>query len=413
MSDTNGSTSNDAFLNFELPERKLTLAFATSEDLRGWIVRELEHWQWIPQVVSMNYQPASGTLQKRQLRHLQQAQGILGNHLNAPDDARVLAETKTQIGHALAVHFRDNRAIYSQTAEGQFVGHVASAEPLEAVHVLWEFMTRHNADPLSNDYFSHRGRIKAALFDSGILEVAPTERRLLDGFAAEYRAVLAKIHGEFANTQQGGVAIRAEWTGINSATRKQFETDSVKRAADFTGELNQVKEELKKIEESYRQKLALQSSVQYWKDRADECRKAARWYAAYSIGFGLIYFGGVTPWLYTLFSSKVFPSEAAASPTWRVGIVAFVVLLGLWLLRILVRTYLSHSHLSVDAKHRSVVVLTYLSMLRDEKDAVTAAERVLVLTTVFRPASDGLIRDDGMPPTTAELASRIVEGRRP
>lgn len=71
-------------------------------------------------------------------------------------------------------------------------------------------------------------------------------------------------------------------------------------------------------------------------------------------------------------------------------------------MRILVRLTLSHIHLGTDAKHRSVCVESYLALLSHSEKAVGESERAIILTQLFRPASDGLVRDDAMPPTLFE-----------
>lgn len=77
--------------------------------------------------------------------------------------------------------------------------------------------------------------------------------------------------------------------------------------------------------------------------------------------------------------------------------------------RIAVRLFFSQLHLAADASHRRVALLSYIALL-NEPNAVTKDDRSLVLGTVFRPISDGIIRDDAMPPSPWELITRPPKG---
>ena len=66
-----------------------------------------------------------------------------------------------------------------------------------------------------------------------------------------------------------------------------------------------------------------------------------------------------------------------------------------WIGRVMVRIYLSDHHLSIDAKQRATMAETYLGLIQenvaDEKD------RNVILTALFRPTTDGIIKDDAAP----------------
>ncbi len=85
-----------------------------------------------------------------------------------------------------------------------------------------------------------------------------------------------------------------------------------------------------------------------------------------------------------------------------------LVLIGLftiWGVRLVVRMFLSHIHLATDAAERVVMVKTYLSLI--EGDRVKSVEdRQLILQALFRPASDGIVKDEGIPPSFLELLTR-------
>lgn len=93
----------------------------------------------------------------------------------------------------------------------------------------------------------------------------------------------------------------------------------------------------------------------------------------------------------------------------RIGMVVIVVSFVLWFIRILVRILLSHLHLGTDANERVTMIQTYLALLR-EGNSLQENEKQLILTTLFRPSADGIVKDDGVPPSIAELLSKVNTG---
>ena len=67
----------------------------------------------------------------------------------------------------------------------------------------------------------------------------------------------------------------------------------------------------------------------------------------------------------------------------------------IWIMRILVRLYLSELHLGIDARERETMLLTYLALTNEGK--VEPTDRALVLAPLFRPTADGVVKDDGAP----------------
>jgi hypothetical protein len=67
--------------------------------------------------------------------------------------------------------------------------------------------------------------------------------------------------------------------------------------------------------------------------------------------------------------------------------------------------FLSHLHLATDAGERVVMVKTYLSLIEGQGIA-SDGHRQLILQALFRPAADGIVKDEGIPPTVLELLTR-------
>ncbi|HEU4458106.1 MAG TPA: DUF6161 domain-containing protein [Methylibium sp.] len=90
---------------------------------------------------------------------------------------------------------------------------------------------------------------------------------------------------------------------------------------------------------------------------------------------------------------------------WKLVALAATGAIGFWVVRLAVRMFLSNSHLSTDAGERVTMVKTYLALLESDK-MPSDDERKLVLTPLFRPATDGLVKDEGLPHPILEMLTR-------
>lgn len=95
----------------------------------------------------------------------------------------------------------------------------------------------------------------------------------------------------------------------------------------------------------------------------------------------------------------------AAPEAWRLAMVVLIGLFAVWGVRLVVRMFLSHLHLATDAAERVVMARTYLSLLEGDRLA-SKEDRQLILQALFRPASDGIVKDEGVPFSLAEVLTR-------
>lgn len=93
--------------------------------------------------------------------------------------------------------------------------------------------------------------------------------------------------------------------------------------------------------------------------------------------------------------------------SWRLGSFILLATLAFWVLRLLVHIFLSNLHLENDAAERVTMVKTYLALIRDGKLAGDGENLKAMLAALFRPTGDGLVRDEGIPPTTLDWFTKL------
>jgi hypothetical protein len=75
-------------------------------------------------------------------------------------------------------------------------------------------------------------------------------------------------------------------------------------------------------------------------------------------------------------------------------------------MRAFVRIFISNLHLENDAAERVTMAKTYLALLRDgslpKDDSIGT-----ILAALFRPTGDGIVKDEGLPPTAIEWLTKL------
>lgn len=95
-------------------------------------------------------------------------------------------------------------------------------------------------------------------------------------------------------------------------------------------------------------------------------------------------------------------NHASYMVTWlnRVcGVYAFFIVslaIVVWIIRLLVKVFLSNLHLLSDAKERETIIMTYLALEREEQ-VLKKEDKELILPSIFRTSSHGIIKDDSSP----------------
>lgn len=156
------------------------------------------------------------------------------------------------------------------------------------------------------------------------------------------------------------------------------------------------------IESAFREAMALRAPVEYWERKAEDHKTRAGFFSKCVAGLLVL-----SP-LVLLFAIwlvlRNLTSTQMPSP-WQIGALLSFGLFLVWSTRIVVRNYLSQVHLHADAQERVVMVKTYLSLTEDKK-IESAEDRQIILHALFRPASDGLIKDEGVPLSLADLITK-------
>jgi hypothetical protein len=410
MNDTSGTTersqeSAPPLVTLDLGVRYPAKSFYSVDELRRFAQQEYSFWQFVANSPSTGYASQGSSSQLTWSTQLWSYVSTIDQILATNPNENISGHLQN-IMNTAANSVAGGRALLSDDPRALVVRDLWASDSATAANMLayWNQQFRMFDETQFNATF------RAVAFDQGLKENLDVERAAL----AQLRTDFA-VHAESVKVSLGTASADVRAARQNQATQQaSFAEETAAQIASsketFEALLSSATAKLEAIEKTYDEKLALQSAVKYWDERAEQSRVSARTFSWAAAAFILIYVG-----LLLVFGGQItghivggMPESAQAG--WTIGVFAALALLGIWVARILVRLILSHTHLTTDAKHRRTLVLTYLALLREGDRAATEKERPLVLEQLFRPASDGIVRDDAMPPTPAEWLTRGLSG---
>lgn len=164
----------------------------------------------------------------------------------------------------------------------------------------------------------------------------------------------------------------------------------------------------------YIEQLKIRAAVSQWTERADGHERTFVTQRRWAIGIGvaglliaICWVMGALSLAHWLFSDALVTGKLKEIPgtlraTWPQELIfaasasLLYLTLFLWTMRLLVRMMMSEHHLGIDARSRASMAHTYLALM-EEKAASSDADRAIVLAALFRPVTDGLVKDDALP----------------
>lgn len=234
-----------------------------------------------------------------------------------------------------------------------------------------------------------------------------------EAFQAELTSVeelKAGLSSVIAGKTEAMSALHREYETLRDECRTTGEENSSRFSSilqqiedDHGAALKEHIEAMKNLQEVFREQMALRAPVDYWDDRRHHHEKRTKILGRWTFGTMAVLaaiLGGVAWWVMGNLTANGKPE------LWRVSVLVLVAVIGVWAVRLIVRMFLSHSHLETDAAERVVMVKTYLSLLESDKD-LSPDDRKLVLAPLFRPASDGIVKDEGLPHPALEALTKL------
>jgi len=375
-------------LEVDLGDNGGKLSFRTIEEIEAWVQEETSIWGWLATTTQQDGTIA--TIMNRQVSPFQPIQQYVAQARAHSETAQFSAHIEA-VKQQIVTHYGGTPivSLLASTPRAKFVFELKETDPILAAYVLGYFIS---VPVVQTVHKSLEGALEGLMYDKGYRKSLAAEKKALTDLRSKWQQELTDY-----KTKLDG--LETDYT-----TKKgEIEKLHVKQGEDFDQALLDGKTELVNVTEAYEQKMALQAPVQYWKGKKTTHHKLARNFSI-AAGVWLGVSGGV---LIATIYAVLNDLEAGKNPAlWQSLSLAASAFVVVWIARILVKITLSHLHLKEDASERVTMAETYLSLLRYE-GGPEKRDLELILTTLFRPNSDGLVKDDGMPPSLIDLVTKI------
>tara|TARA_R110000868_G_scaffold35549_1_gene127392 strand:+ start:50274 stop:51515 length:1242 start_codon:yes stop_codon:yes gene_type:complete len=250
------------------------------------------------------------------------------------------------------------------------------------------------------------GAAVADLFGFAPQDSAPFELRKLR--SATRRALDACQEVERLRVQYDEGAKAWEKSRTESADRADAQFgETIKQNSERLAALYaEHQSRMAQIEANFRDRLVLDGPAAYWEKRAARTVGSAFWALAAFIVLVLLFVGitstvGPDHVRHVLTAIQMEPpayTDAGASSSLTTAILGFGLVttpavMALWILMLISRIFRENFHLSNDAKHRHMLITTYLSLAEAETNPVSTDDREYALRAIFSVPSEASADD--------------------
>jgi hypothetical protein len=391
--------------SLELGPNGGVLAPVSIDELRAWINREIAFWGWIG-----NFQPGPHR------EAIWQAYQQLANALNQVNEGApyeisnpgVYTDRIENAKRHLFAAYLTHKLPHTSSRLAKRVEDLRKTQPLRAIAYLYTQLANPNNYQFgASDFDSWTGFIEGLSERTKIIEIPKSTLRSATESVDELRG---KVEVLLSAKQQQLDELHRAYEGLTdslttkdmdrSESWRQFTDQAETRHAQIVSDHT---DRMAGIEAVFREKMTLRGPVEYWSMRQSHHERYSRVFGI--ISFLLIFFGGgaLAMWAANVFGNI---PDNAAPKAWQVSSLVVVAVFVTWAIRLIIRLFLSHSHLRTDAAERVVMTQTYLALLEEAK-LTEEKDRSLILGALFRPASDGMVKDESIPHPLLDALTRF------
>ncbi len=385
----------EKLIDLELDANGGRVALYSPEEVEAWIAKEQEFWRWFESYQNRDgYFPTVWSRVWSPLSNMSSiASALRQNSWGNADQKQQLSQT------ILQTYKSTDFVLHSTSTKAQFVDELRQSDPLAAAYAL-AVLINSAIQPTSAPAF--RGVVETTLFERGIKGNAKPEKKALEDALIAFQNQSAKRSEEADKLNNTLIQSLETVSASTQLNQEEFAKLLATSQNAIDAMLSGTKTELENITKTYDEKLALQAPVRYWSTKRRFHRIARE-----KIGRGLRWGGicsaivvALSVWLLLGDSSTKNPPEY-----WRVGLIVILLTIVFWSLRLGIKIFLSHLHLEEDAAQRITMIQTYLSLMR-RGQTNSAEDFKQILSALFRPTGDGLVKDESMPTSALDYFTR-------
>jgi hypothetical protein len=387
------------------------LQFETAEQLEVFLGQEKALWAWTQQAISGPPDSFVGLYRQNWIAPIEP---LLTQWKNA--DPQSAENARQSISNQLNQRFRERQLLSALDPEAAALSELAKTSPQMAGVALMVVMGRQQQIPQEAMHSIEAYRIGVA---KGLAILAGIEPSVTEGLKISFASVIEATKKDAATLRRSITTFDKSAASSLSAAddaAKQLFINLRKYSDHQTAEqelaFSELENQLDGTRNAYEKFMELEGPVRYWRGRGRENLRSAKRVRNFLIFYAFL----ATGVLYFLFdhAAKFIPAEGQSVPyaaLFKVGAFTLLVTTAIfWIGRILLRVYFSDRHLAKDAEERRTMIMTFLALAK--KNNVADDDRKLVLSAIFRPGADGIVKEDSGPDTAAATLIAGLFGRK-
>lgn len=397
--------------------------FREHQELSTWVETERQVWEWLHNNNGNNPFVAVAQQQMGPLSTCSKLVHQVSQHM-LQGQLPQASSTLENIRSTLERHYCSGKTgLYSTTAKAAFINQVKDQRGSRIAALILASWIKVDQNGVPAHEAVEAG-IERVFFERGIKDRVPSEKTALNKLATGMQDVLSEgqrtqhEHGQkFAEQEQALITLQEN-------LQQQFAEAQQERGTVWAEQLDDCEKKLNHLRKTYDDFMAIQSPVRYWEQKRIRHQKWSWWSGAVTLAA----MGGAWCLLNAkleavktgaaMAANKLAASQPAiaskvqaaadAGGSWHFDVAVLVLLgtLSFWVIRLLVRVFLSHLHLENDAAERATMARTYLALLRRGK-LPEGDDLKTVLAALFRPSGDGIVKDEGMPPSMVDFLTKL------
>jgi Rps23 Pro-64 3,4-dihydroxylase Tpa1-like proline 4-hydroxylase len=380
------------------------LAPTSHEQLADWIQKEINAWAWINNRSFGSHDQVLREAISLLASALAQAREAQQHRDSSPDHSKNVLRASHDSIRAI---YLDRHFPHSSTPIFSRTSHIRS----EYGDVAASFYAAARLDRPGTTYqptelSAWKGLVEAITDIYG--PIGPAKSKIksyeesIDGLRQKLEGTIADSQTIFDQLHRNYQSVADEISSKKSEQEDGFSESQSERKTAFDDLTRSHQREFEAIRRTFTEELALRAPAEYWTSK----RTAHRWIAGVS---GIVSFCAIAACAFFLageIEQILEKTTPGTSPdNWRIAVLGLVSVFSVWAVRLMVRIFLSHMHLAGDSSERVVMLKTYLSLIEGGQLTVDR-ERQLILNALFRPASDGIVKDEGVPPSFLDILTR-------
>lgn len=308
-----------------------------------------------------------------------------------------------EIIHFIETTISRQGIITERSKEGKFLKKLHTSKPhlvAGAFQYFQQKATNNNANINQRD-----GEFAAYLFEMGVEPSFEEEKQKYEDFYNEITEQKDTLLAELIEVKQQNTELNTAITTQKQNWDNTFKEQQEAAGKKFDEEYERHSSKMAESEKFYESELAFKKAVSYWTDKA-------KGHKTNSIIFGIAAGLLMIITLCTIYKlgqyivglditdtkgiGKRILTDSGALQIWVYAFFIVSLTIIVWIIRLLVKVFLSNLHLLSDAKERETMIMTYLALEREEQ-VLKKEDKELILPSIFRTSSHGIIKDDSSP----------------